>query len=361
MTRIEEKIRAIENGLRVGSRVSRRLLDRRMIDYRVPGVSIAVVENGTIEWAKAYGIADANAGTPVDVETLFQAASISKPVTVAAVLRLVEAGRLGLDDPINEHLRRWRIPEDQHINRRRVTVRDLACHNAGLTVSHFQGYAPGQPLPTILEILQGKPPATNPPVRHEAPPGTHRYSSGGTTVLELLLTELSGQPFPALMAELVLEPLGMRRSSFVQPLPTDLAGNAAAAHDEKGAPVPGRWRVYPAAAAGGLWTTPVDLARFAMAIQASYRGERGSLLRQETAQEMLRVQAGSNVGLGFYIDADGLRFSHGGINYGYRAHLMASIAGGQGAVVMTNSEGGEGLIREILGSIAAVSRWANFH
>jgi CubicO group peptidase (beta-lactamase class C family) len=193
-----------------------------MIDYHVPGVSIAVVEKGTIESAKAYGIMDANAGTPVDVETLFQAASISKPVTVAAVLRLVEAGRLGLDDPINEHLRRWRIPEAKHINRRRVTVRDLACHNAGLTVKHFDGYAPGQPLPTILEILEGKPPATNPPVRHEAPPGTHRYSSGGTTVLELLLTELTGQSFPALMAELVLEPVGMRRSTFVQPLPADI-------------------------------------------------------------------------------------------------------------------------------------------
>jgi CubicO group peptidase (beta-lactamase class C family) len=331
-----------------------------MIDYHVPGASIAVVENGSIEWAKAYGIADANAGTPVDVETLFQAASISKPVTVAAVLRLVEAGRLGLDDPINEHLRRWRIPEAEHIDRR-VTVRDLACHNAGLTVKHFEGYAPGQPLPTILEILEGKPPATNPPVRHEAPPGTYRYSSGGITVLELLLTELTGQSFPALMAELVLEPVGMRRSTFVQPLPEDLAGNAAAAHDEQGAPVPGRWRVYPAAAAGGLWATPVDLARFAMAIQASYSGERGSLLRQETAQEMLRVQAGNNVGLGFVIDGPGLRFSHSGINYGYYAHLVASVEGRQGAVVMTNREGGKGLICEILGSVAAEYRWVNFH
>jgi CubicO group peptidase (beta-lactamase class C family) len=162
------------------------------------------------------------------------------------------------------------------------------------------------------------------------------------------------------MAELVLEPVGMRRSTFVQPLPADLAGNAAAAHDEQGAPVPGRWRVYPAAAAGGLWATPVDLARFAMAIQASYSGERGSLLRQETAQEMLRVQAGNNFGLGFVIDAAGLRFCHSGINYGYYAHLVASVAGGQGAVVMTNREGGKGLIREILGSIAAVYRWVNF-
>lgn len=332
-----------------------------MIDYRVPGVSIAVVENGTIEWAKAYGVADANAGTPVDVETSFQAASISKPVTALAMLRLVEAGRLRLDDQINEHLRCWRIPESGHTSARRATIRDVASHNAGLTVAHFDGYAPGQPLPTILETLDGKPPATNPPVRNEAPPGTHRYSSGGFTVLELLLMELSGQPFPELMAELVLEPLRMRRSSFVQPLPTDLAGNAAVAHDEKGAPLSGRWRVYPAAAAGGLWTTPVDLARFAIAIQASYNGQRGSLLRRETAQEMLRVQTGNNFGLGFYIDDDGLRFKHSGINWGYRAHLVASLGGGQGAVVMTNSEASEGIIREILGSIAAVYRWPNYH
>jgi CubicO group peptidase (beta-lactamase class C family) len=355
------KMRAVETSLRAGPRAPRRSLDRRMIDYRVPGVSIAVIENGTIEWAKGYGVADASAGTPIDVETLFQAASISKPVTAVAVLRLVEAERLALDDPVNEHLRCWRIPESGHKSGRRATIRDLASHNAGLTVPHFEGYAPGQPLPTILEILDGKPPATNPPVRHEAPAGTYRYSSGGFTVLELLLTELLGRTFSELMAELVLEPLRMRRSSFVQPLPAELAGTAAAAQDEKGAPVPGRWRVYPAAAAGGLWTTPADLARFAMAIQASYNGQWGSFLRRETAQEMLRVQTSDNFGLGFYIADDGLRFRHSGINYGYRAHLVASLEGGQGAVVMTNSEGGEGIIREILGSIAAVYHWASFH
>jgi CubicO group peptidase (beta-lactamase class C family) len=342
-----QKIRAVETSLRAEPRAPRRSLDQRMVDYRVPGVSIAVIENGTIEWAKAYGVADANAGTPADVGTIFQAASISKPVTTVAVLRLVEAGRLRLDDPINEHLRCWCIPESGHTSARRATIRDLVSHNAGLTVPHFEGYAPGQPLPTILEILDGKPPATNPPVRHEAPPGTHRYSSGGYTVLELLLTELLGRSFAALMAELVLEPLRMCHSSFVVPLPTDLAGTAAVAHDEQGVPMPARWRVYP--------------ARLAIAIQGSYNGQWGSLLRQETAQEMLRVQTDSNSSLGFYIDDDGRRFKHSGVNYGYRAHLVASLTGGQGAVVMTNSEASEGMIREILGSIAAVYRWASFH
>lgn len=360
MARVEEEIRAVETGLRAGPQAPGRRLDRRMADHRVPGVSVAVIENGTIEWTKAYGVANAKTGTPINAETLFQAASISKPVTVVAVLRLVDAGKLGLDDPINEHLRRWRISENGYTRGRRATIRDLACHNAGLNVSHFAGFAPGQPLPTILEILEGKPPATNPPVCHEAPPGTYRYSSGGTTVLELLLTELLGQPFPELIAELVLKPTGMQRSSFRQPLPMELAGNAAVAHDETGAPVPGRWRVYPAAAAGGLWTTPVDLARFAMAIQACLLGERGSLLRQETAQELVRVQAGNNASLGFYIDDRGLRFRHSGINYGYRAHLVASLEGGQGVTVMTNSEGGEGLIREILRSVGAVYRWTKF-
>jgi CubicO group peptidase (beta-lactamase class C family) len=317
-----------------------------MLAHRVPGISISLIADGITGWI-GYGVLEAGHPASVNAETLFQAASISKPVTVAALLRLVDDGRLCLDDPINDHLRRWQIPESADV-RRRLTVRDIASHHGGLSVSHFEGYAPGQPLPTVFDILEGRPPANNPPVRQEAPLGTYRYSSGGITILQVLLSEFLGGQFEEVIEELVLRPLGMTGSTFVQPLPADLTNNAAKGHDEAGAPVPGGWRIYPATAAGGLWSTPLDLARFVIAIQESYAEAPNSFLRPETVREMLRPHMGSKLGLGFHLDDNARFFSHAGINYGYRAHLVASVEGSQAAVIMTNGARGNLLIDEIL-------------
>lgn len=333
-------------------------LPARMAHYRTPGVSIAVVDSGRIAWARGFGLT-ASGGDSVTPLTLFQAASISKPVAATAMLRLVDEGRLSLDTDVNAFLRSWRLPADRFTRAEKVTLRRLASHSAGLTVDGFPGYAPGAERPTVPQILDGAKPANTGPVRPDTLPGAMwRYSGGGTTVMQLVLTDLTGEDFPALARRLVLEPAGMSRSTYEQPLPAPRAGEAAAGHKLDGQMVPGRWHVYPEMAAAGLWTTPTDLLRWAIAIADAWSGRPGAILSRELAREMLTVQKGPT-GLGPFLEGSGraLNFGHGGANEGYRAQLIFFPETGQGAAVMTNGDNGGTLAEEVLFAIAAEYGW----
>jgi CubicO group peptidase (beta-lactamase class C family) len=361
-------IRAVEANLRPGAYEKGKAqptwsLAERMQSLHVPGVSIAVIDNGRVEWAKGYGVKQAGGRDPVTPDTLFQAASISKPVTSLALLRQVDAHALTLDAPVNDTLKTWKVPDNAFTADERVTLRRLLTHSAGLTVDGFPGYAPGAPLPTTVQVLNGEPPAITPPVLVDAIPGSvWRYSGGGFLVAQLLLSDVTGKPFAATLSETVLQPLGMRHSTFQQPLPATLAGQAATAHDIAGNPIAGKWHVYPELAAAGLWTTPSDLGRFAIALQRAADGADQSLVSTATAQQMLTPGIG-DWGLGIGVDgqpgqgASGRYFSHGGGNAGFVCMLFAYVTGGQGAVIMTNSEGGNQLIGEILRSLASVYGW----
>ena len=163
-----------------------------------------------IVWAKAYGVRQAGQPDVVTLDTLFQAGSISKPVTAMAALRHVEAGRWSLDDPINDRLVSWKLPANDLQKDQRVTLRRLLSHNAGTTVHGFPGYAVGAPVPTVVQVLDGEPPANTAPVRVDIVPGSKvRYSGGGTTIVQLMMTDQLKKPFPEIMAEAVLRPLGM--------------------------------------------------------------------------------------------------------------------------------------------------------
>ena len=217
------RARAVENGLVArdaspGSAPAS--LERRMMHHHVPGVSVAVIAGGRIEWARAYGVTEAGGARAVDTATLFQAASISKVVATTAALRLVERRRLELDRDINERLTGWRVPPSPHTREEKVTLRRILTHTGGLTVSGFAGYEPGQPVPTLFQLLNGTPPANSPPVRTDTVPGSaQRYSGGGFTVAQLAIAEASGMPFDRAAEALVLHPAGMTRSTFRQPLP----------------------------------------------------------------------------------------------------------------------------------------------
>src|SRR5438876_229352 len=292
---LREELKAVGRGLIPIVRVRGRpsgpwTIEDRMRHHDVPGVQIAVIEGGEVAWTAGYGELERGSGRCVDERSRFQAASISKPVTALAVLRLVDRGALSLDQPVNERLRSWRVPENEFTVARPVTLRALLSHTAGTTVSGFPGYASGVELPSLRQILEGEPPANTPAVRVDSPVGERfRYSGGGTTIVQLLLTEVVGQPFPELMRDLVLAPLGMRDSTFAQPLPSGLRASAATAH-ERGAPVSGGWNTYPEMAAAGLWTTAEDLGRFVIGLQQARRGARGSLLSPERAREMLLLR-----------------------------------------------------------------------
>lgn len=335
-------------------------LSERMAHHLVPGVSVALLEGGRVAWAEGYGVKAFGEPDPVTPETRFQAASISKPVAAACALRLVELGLLALDEDVNIKLTSWRVPEGELTGTQKVTLRRLLSHTAGLTVHGFRGYGAGEAVPTTRQVLGGEAPANSEPVVVDLVPGTQlRYSGGGYTVLQQLIEDVTGQPFTEAVRVHVLEPAGMANSTYAQPLPGALEPEAATAHTPEGAPIPGRWHTYPEQAAAGLWTTPIDLARFALALQASLRGDEGALLCADTVREMLTPQLGS-FGLGLEVEAHAVEtwFSHNGANEGYRCALLASATTGQGVMVLTNGDNGASLYRELLAGAAHVYSWA---
>ena len=363
---LDGRISLIEQGLRYPFVINgipetrMRLLDR-MLHYHVPGLSVAVIDQWELDWARGYGFTEVG-GAPVTRDTLFQAASLSKPVAAAAALRLVQQGRLELDADVNRFLTSWTVPEHPYVTSHPVTLRGLLSHSAGLTVSGFEGYAVDTPLPTLRQVLNGEPPANSAPISVDRMPGSSfRYSGGGYTVLQQLLINALDAPFPTLMHELVLAPLEMTHSTFEQPLPPQSAANAATGHHADGTPINGRWHVYPELAAAGLWTTPSDYARFATALLCAGSSRPSQLPEPEVARMMVTPQV-EGFGLGLGLDGTGaaLRFSHGGGNAGFCCFVVGFPVLGKGAVVMTNGDSGFTLAQELVRSIAAAYEWPAF-
>jgi CubicO group peptidase (beta-lactamase class C family) len=334
-------------------------LAERLAHHNVPGASIAVVEGGRIVWARGFGVREAGGAELVTAETLFQAASVSKMIAATATLRLVEQGRLDLDADVNRYLAGWRVPENAFTVREKVTLRRILSHSAGLTVHGFRGYRPGAALPSLVQVLEGQAPANTAPVRVDTVPGAiTRYSGGGTTVQQLVLTEVTGRPFPRLAEDLVFAAAGMRHSTFQQPLAPALAARAARGHGGDGSVLPGGWPVYAEMAAGGLWTTAGDLMRWAIAIDQAHDGTPGAILSPQMAAQMLTRQS-QGYGLGPEVEGEGraFRFAHGGSNPGYRAQVTYFPETGQGAAILVSGDGGDPLIDEIQRAIAAEYAW----
>ncbi|HEU4932110.1 MAG TPA: serine hydrolase [Pyrinomonadaceae bacterium] len=347
-----------------GEPVSTMNLAERMKHYNVKGVSVAVINNGKIEWAKGYGVRDVDGNLPVTVDTIFQAGSVSKPVAAMAALKMVQDGKLSLDQDVNLKLVSWKMPDNEFTTEQKVTLRGLLSHSAGTSIWGFGGYpADSKSLPTVPQILDGSAPANTKPVRVVERPGTKwSYSGGGFTVMQLLLTDVSKKPFPELMDETVLKKLDMKHSTYQQLLPPDLLAYAAIGYAPNGQRPPFKWFIHPEMAAAGLWTTPSDLARFAIELQQAYAGKSKKILSREMVKQMLTKQTGG-WGLGITVIGDGpkaLRFSHGGANTGFRTRLLAYASTGQGAIVMTNGEQGDALCAEILRGIAKVYGWADY-
>ena len=361
---LSEKIRQIEARLSPiltveGDSVTQFSIQDRMTHYKVPGVSIAVIQNGKIEWAKGYGFADREANRPVDVNTLFQAASISKPVAAFAALHWVEAGKLSLDGNINMYLKGWQIPDNKFTTTEKVTLRRLMTHTAGLTVHGFDGYAQGRSVPTLIQILDGENPANSKAILPDTIPGTiSRYSGGGYTVMQKAMIDQVGKPFPAIMQETVLSKIGMKHSTYEQPLPATFDALAATAYQANGQPVKGLWHTYPEMAAAGLWTTPSDLARYVMEVQQSLQGKSNKVISSQMTRQMLtKSLGGSGLGPALRHDGDSLIFSHNGGNEGFRCMLVAHAYKGNGVVIMTNSNNGMDVAQELLNSVSTAYGW----
>ena len=325
----------------------------------IPGVSIAVVRDFQVQWTKTYGAAEVMTNEPVTPETRFQAASISKPVTAFAVLRTVDAGSLSLDEDVNKYLKSWKVPENEY-TRTGVTLRALLSHTSGTGDGFgFPGYNPSAKLPTLEQILDGKPPSNVGPVFWERPPFTaQKYSGGGIEIVQMVLQDVYGKPFAEIMREQVLDPVGMTNSTYEQPLPAAADYSAARAHDKDGKAMDAKWHVYPEQAAAGLWTAPTDLAKLGIEVQKALRGQ-SKLLSRGTALEMVAPTGTGSFAIGFGIEkrGEGWYFMHDGSNWGFRAGLVMHRLKGYGIAVMTNSDSGGQIISEIEARVAAAANW----
>jgi CubicO group peptidase (beta-lactamase class C family) len=336
-------------------------LQQVMAKYHVPGISIAVIKDFRIQWAKGYGVADVTTGSAVDADTLFQAASISKPVAAMAVLKAVQDGRFGLDDDVNTVLKSWKLPTGEFTRDRPVTPRTLLSHTSGLGDGFgFPGYAPSAPRPTLVQILDGQQPSNVGPVRLERPPLTaFKYSGGGVTMMQLALVDALGKPFPELMQEYVLGPIGMTRSAYEQPLSPERDRNAARAHDASGRAMDAKWHVYPELEAAGLWTTPSDLARFAIEVQQSIQGRSNRVLSRSIVQEMVTPVGVGDYAIGLELQkrGGGWYFGHSGGNWGFACDLVAHKINGYGLAIMTNGDFGGAVMNEVRARVAAAYDW----
>src|SRR3954471_226266 len=327
----------------------------------VAGLSIAIIDGGRIVSARAYGVIDSAGGARVDTATLFQAGSVSKSVAALGVLRLVEQKKLNLDTDVNATLRTWKLPPSEFTATKPVTLRGLLSHTAGITVHGFGGYATTSAVPTLVEVLNGAPRVNSPPIRSEAIPGARwNYSGGGYTIMQQMVLDVTREPFPDVMRKNVLEPIGMGRSSYQQPLPPAMAAKTAGGHYSDRSLVPGRWHIYPEMAAAGLWTTPSDLARFAIEVQRAYTGKSAKVISPAMARQMLTNEKDGD-GLGLFLLDTGraLRFNHNGRDDGFDTEMTATANTGQGVVIMINANDNSGMVSRIRHFVAREYHWPN--
>ena len=365
---IEEKIRLVENSLagwvQTGTNDTWNLTDR-MKKYNINGVSIAVIHNYQIEWARGYGYTDVSEKRPVTEKTLFQAASISKSLNSVGVLKLVQDKKLDLNTDINKYLVTWKFPYDEKSNSKLITLANLLSHTAGLTIHGFPGYAKGEVLPTLPQILDGQKPANTQAVRSSAEPGKNvDYSGGGITVSQMIVMDVTHQPYDIFMKNNVLDPLGMTSSSFAQP-PEEKNGKLfATGYRADGKEVPGKYHIYPEQAAAGLWTSPSDLCKYIIETQLSWQGKSSKVLTPEMTRIRLTPIL-EDAALGTFVNSrvtGSLKyFNHNGGNEGFQCTAIGCRDNGEGVVIMTNSDNGSQIYEEIVNSVATVYKWNDYY
>lgn len=349
-----DAVGAIENNLKtnihiVGEADPSTSIIKRMEQLHVPGLSIAVVHNGKIDWAKGYGIAMGE--TEVDTNTLFQAGSISKPVAALAALKLVEEGKLDLDADVNNYLKQWTIEDDLLSNNKPLTLRHLLTHTGGLTVHGFPGYPTGSKIPSTAAVLNGE--GNTDKVEIDQEPGSNwRYSGGGYTVMQKMVEDVTGLPFSEYIDNQILSPIGMTSSTYQHVLPDTLKLRASAAYDYEGNMFAEVYNDYPEKAAAGLWTTPTDLAIYMMHLQAIMAGEKGVLEKSTVEAMFTKHQEDWGLGPSMSEVSTQLVFEHGGKNLGFTNYFKAFVNKGEGMIVMSNGDNGGQINGEVMTAIS---------
>jgi len=378
---IKERIERVENSLMevkyklplnitfltfLGKKIS---IPERMQSYKVPGVSISVINNYEIEWAKSFGVKDVRTKNIVTTDTLFEAGSTSKALTATAVLHLVEKNLLNLDGSVNNKLVTWRIPDNKYTKEMKINLRHLLTHTSGINRPDGGFDIEKENIPTLNQVLNGEPPAVNDPVKVLTFPGKkHDYSNFGYIIIQKLLEDVSGTSFPNIMKRIVLEPLEMNNSTFDYSS-EELKKKTTVPHDENGEAK--ELGLHPTAFAhGGLLTTPLDLGKYVVELMNAYNGKSSRILSSSMVKKMFTPEAMLNPkelmgftgqGLGFFIieKEKDVFFIHPGTNMpGATCNMIGCAETGQGVVIMTNGINGGLLSLEILFSIAQEYKWS---
>jgi CubicO group peptidase (beta-lactamase class C family) len=369
----QDRISRLENGLIVspviipGQPLERSPLSNEMNSNKVPGLSVAVIDDFRVAWAKGYGVTDVRSKTPVTPETLFCAGGISKFVTAVGVLRLVQENKLDLDEDVNRLLIHWKIPANQFTSGHPVTIRELLSHSAGVNRHRPSSFPPSEQLPDLLELIKGGPSSfgVKPLDVVLQPGGRFDYSSGGFLILQQLLIDVENQPFPEIMRRLVLDPAGMKHSTYDQPTDSKPEPARASGHSPSttGRNLEAHVLAFPELAGSGLWTTASDLAALVINLQRS--GEPGSLLSR-SSYEILVHQVVSNAGLGVFVvgDVESRRFrvrtSDSTVEDTFTGWLVGYVHGGKGAVVLANAPTAFPVGFSLIRSIALEYNWNDY-
>ena len=331
-------------------------LEERMSHYQTPGFSIAIVKSGKIVLAKGYGQKNKK-GDPVNSETLFQAASISKPVTALGVLKLVQTGKVDLDVPINQYLKEYQLEDNEFTKTNKVTLRRLLTHTAGLNLGGFGGYLQNEELPSTIDVLLGI--GNSPKLEVVEEPGTRwNYSGGGYVLVQKIIEDVTGLSFEVYMETEILKPLGMRRSTFQQPIDSKWQQNLSHAFDAEGNPIDGNWHNYAAKGAGGLWTTPSDLGKWFTGLHNAYMKKDTTIFSKQTIELMLTKHL-RDWGLGPMIINEGkdIILTHDGSNAGFKADFFGYIKSGNAVIAMGNAERSSDLCLEYMLSVCSHYGW----
>lgn len=360
---VNEQIARVEANVSGGLIIDGKLysLTERMKHYNVQGLSVAVIDNYQIVWAKGYGFADKKEGRKVTASTLFEPGSISKSLNAVGILQLAQQGRLDLYQDINQYLGNWKFPYDTVSHGKKITTAQLLTHTAGLTVHGFPGYHRDSAIASVTDILDGRAPSNTGAVRSQTEPGKEaRYSGGGILITQQMLTDLTKQPYEQYMYEHVLRPLGMTNSSFNQPPAASQGKNLATGYKTNGNEVPGKYFVYPEKSAAGLWTTPTDIGKYIIEIQQAYQGNSSKGLNQEMVK--LHVTPYKNdFAMGTYQQVrNGEKyFYHTASNEGFTGVFIAGLTNGKGVAMFANSDDAS-ILFELVNSVALVYDWKGF-
>lgn len=361
-----DKIKEVENNITgqvILNDARPSTIAEKMAKNKVKGLSIAVIHEYKIAWAKGYGWADEAEKRPMTTETLFEPGSISKTLNALGILKLAQEKKLDLYTDINTYLKSWKFPYDSLSKGKKITLANLLSHTGGLSTHGFPGHNIKGDVPTVIEVLDGKSPAVTPAVRSLFEPDLkYQYSGGGTTIAQMILTDLTQQDYATWMYENVLKPIGMVNSTYAQPPAKNKRQLCATAYLSDGSPLLGKFHVYPEQAAAGLWMTPSDLCNYIIDIQLAHQGKPSKVLSPEMVKLHLTPYHNESAAMGTFInDLNGAKyFEHGAGNDGFRGQFYGSLEGGYGVAIFVNSDNGE-IMYDVIQSVAKAYNWKNFY